>query len=199
METPVENSTVIPNAPKTKKKGTWGETIRFFIIALAIVIPLRMFVAEPFIVSGHSMDPTLQDGEYMIIDQLSYRIGEPKRGEVVVFKYPKNPSVYYIKRIIGLPGETVTISDNTVTVTNAAGTSHVLDEGYIVNKNTYPVSLKTTLGPEEYFVLGDNRPVSSDSRVWGPLDKKFIVGTPLVSLFPVSRIGLRTGDHLFDF
>src|SRR3989338_9340260 len=91
-------------------KEAW-ETVRFIFIALLIVIPIRLFIAQPFIVSGASMDPTFTDGQYLIVDEVSYRFNEPIRGDVIIFKYPKDPKKYFIKRIIGLPRHTVSIDE----------------------------------------------------------------------------------------
>ncbi len=180
----------------TKKKNSWFDTIRFIVIALIIIIPFRMFVAEPFIVNGQSMDPTFVENEYLIIDRLSYRLEKPQRGDVVVFKYPNNPKIYYIKRIIGLPGETLYMKDGSVHIETSSSTTVVLNDTFISNKDksTYPT---VTLTSDQYFVLGDNRPVSSDSRSWGPLEEKFIVGTPFISLFPFNKIDIYPGAYQF--
>lgn len=170
------------------------EIIRFSIIALIIVIPVRMFVAQPFIVSGASMQETFQSGEYLIVDQLTYHLEDPARGDVVVFRYPKDPSKYFIKRIIGVPGDTITIEGSTVTITN---TDHpagmVLNEPYI--KSMRPNNMVTEdLGPREYFVMGDNRDESSDSRVWGVLQRENIIGRALIRLFPPQTFDVLPGD-----
>ncbi|MEK7505968.1 MAG: signal peptidase I [Patescibacteria group bacterium] len=163
------------------------EMAEFALLTLLVVLPIRFFVAEPFIVSGASMEPTFETGDYLIIDQLSYRFHEPERGDVVVFKYPKEPSKYFIKRVIGLPGETVELAGQEVTIKNASQPGgFLLDQSYISFSSD---NFKTViLGENEYFVLGDNRPVSSDSRVWGALPREDIVGRPLVRLLPISEI-----------
>jgi signal peptidase I len=170
------------------------ETARFALITLAIVIPIRLFIAEPFVVSGASMEPTFQNGEYLIVDRLSYNFEEPKRGEVIIFRYPKDPKKYFIKRIIGLPGETVSISGNTINIRNAANPQGFdLDQSYISRQ--IPSTFSMTLKDDEYFVMGDNRPQSSDSRVWGALPEDYIVGRALLRLFPFTRINTLPGDH----
>lgn len=179
------------------KKESWRDTLRFVIIALCIIVPIRLFIAEPFIVSGHSMDPTFSEHQYLIIDRLTYTFHEPRRGDVIVFKYPKDPRVYYIKRIIGLPGETVSISSENTTITTTDKKTIHLNENFVTNKDTRPFQQTTTLGAGQYFVMGDNRPVSSDSRIWGVLDKQYIIGTPVVSLYPLSTLRLHPGAHQY--
>ena len=184
-------------APETpgaveRKKGGFGETVRFIIVSLVIVFGVRYFIAQPFIVSGESMVPTFENGEYLIVDELSYRFREPARDDVIIMRYPLDPKKYFIKRIIGLPGETLAFDGTQITVTSANDKNPiVLDEPFIQNqKDTY---LTVLLKENEYFVLGHNRPASSDSRVWGPLPRKDIIGSPIVRLFPLTRIDWRPG------
>ncbi|MFM2424023.1 MAG: hypothetical protein RLZZ70_412 [Candidatus Parcubacteria bacterium] len=161
-----------------------SEIIRFSLIALIIVIPIRMFIAQPFIVSGASMENTFESGEYLIVDQVSYRFHEPARGDVIVFRYPRDPSKFYIKRIIAVPGDTITIADDVVTITNTESPEgFVVDEPYIKSMIN-GTNLTEVLGEREYFVMGDNRDQSSDSRVWGVLQKERIVGRAYLRLFP---------------
>ncbi len=177
------------------------ELIRIFILALIVIVPLRVFVAEPFIVSGSSMRPNFHDREYLIIDKLSYRFHDPKRGDVIVFKYPKDPSQYFIKRVIGLPGEKVRIDEGHVVVINADHPEgETLDEPYLPNQQvTFGKAETITLGSREFFVLGDNRLASSDSRVWGILPQDNIVGKVWLRAFPLSTFGLIKGNtYQFD-
>src|SRR3989344_3205488 len=175
--------------PRQNPHGFWRgvrEWIQIIVIALIISLPIRFFVAEPFVVNGASMDPTFSTGQFLIVDRLTYRFNEPKRGDVVVFKYPNNPKVYYIKRVIGLPGETLTVNDGFVSILsgdNHASSTLSLEEPYITNSHRSHDNIAVSLGPTEYFVMGDNRTQSSDSRVWGPLDRDLIVGRPLLRLF----------------
>lgn len=169
------------------------ELLKFGFLAAVIVLPLRLFVAQPFIVSGASMVPTFQNGQYLIIDELSYRFKEPKRGEVIVFRYPKDPSQFFIKRIIGLPGETVTIAGGTISITHKDGTPVPLDESYVVNEGNGS-DAHYTLPPGKYFVMGDNRPESSDSRTWGTMPRENIVGRVLLRLLPVPTLSLFPGS-----
>lgn len=164
------------------------EILLFVVLAVVIVLPIRLFLAQPFVVEGESMYPTFDSGDYLIIDELTYRLDDPKRGDVVVFRYPGDPSVFYIKRIVGLPGETVHVERGEVRITTLSGETFTLPEPYVVAEDaTY--TLSTTLGEERYFVMGDNRPKSSDSRVWGALPKENLIGRALVRLLPVSEVG----------
>jgi len=140
------------------------------------------------------MEPAFGSKEYLIVDQLSYRFEEPKRGEVIIFKYPNDPSVFFIKRIVGLPQETVKMQDGKITIKNEEfpdGTP--LEEPYIKEETTD--TFTAILGKGEYFVLGDNRKHSSDSRIWGSLERKFIVGKAFARLLPVTDIEIKPGDY----
>jgi signal peptidase I len=184
---------------ENQKKSNWQsfwELARFALIAIIIVIPIRMFIAQPFIVSGSSMVPTFQDGQYLIVDEISYLVGSPQRDDVVVFKNPSNTKVFFIKRIIGLPGETVDVksSTNEVTITNKEyPNGFKLDQSFIVN--TGGIDAHMELGNNEYFVMGDNRPASSDSRYWGTVPKNLMVGRALLRLLPINKIGFMPGDY----
>ena len=175
------------------KEHPFVEIVRFSIIALIIVIPIRMFVAQPFIVSGASMEETFQSGEYLIVDQVSYHLHEPVRGDVIVFRYPKDPSKFFIKRIIGLPGDTVKIEGSTVTIINETNPNgFIINEPYI--KSMSPDNhLTEKLGAREYFVMGDNRDRSSDSRAWGVLTEDRIIGKAFLRLFPPSALDVMPG------
>lgn len=160
------------------------EIIKIVFIALLIVVPIRYFLFQPFIVRGESMEPNFENGDYLIIDEISYRFREPQRGEVVVFKYPALPSQRYIKRIIGLPGETIEIKDGQVIIYNQ-NNYQILDESSYLFSNVYTSGeIKITLAENEYFVLGDNRPSSSDSRRWGVLPRENIIGRVFLRAWP---------------
>lgn len=166
------------------------EVSKIFIVALAIVVPIRYFLFQPFVVNGDSMLPNFRSGDYLIIDEVSYRFQDPQRGDVVVFKYPKNPSQRFIKRIIGLPGETVEIKDGQITIYDKSGQQQTLSETlYLPASDETYGDVKTTLTNNEYFVLGDNRPYSSDSRIWGPLPRENIIGKVLIRVFPLAALG----------
>lgn len=172
--------------------GAVREILTFIVLAVIIVVPVRYFIAQPFVVEGESMHPTFESGDYLIVDELSYHLGEPARGDVVVFRYPGDPSVFYIKRIIGLPGETVHINRGVTSVSRVDGSTIILDESYVVTEDaTY--SLDTTLGTDQFFVMGDNRPRSSDSRVWGPLPRADMIGRAYIRLLPFNQIGMLPG------
>ncbi len=193
-----ESSTDINSDTPVKEEHPLTEIVRFSIIAILIVIPIRMFVAQPFIVSGASMDNTFHSGEYLIVDQVTYHFDSPDRGEVVIFRYPKDPSKFFIKRVIGIPGDTITIADNKVTITNEEYPDGlVLNEPYIKSMQNSP-SLTETLAEREYFVMGDNRDQSSDSRSWGILQEDRIVGRAFLRLFPPSEVGYLPGTAQVD-
>lgn len=180
-------------------KYVFREIVIFAILALLIVVPFRIFIAQPFIVDGSSMVPTFENGQYLIVDQLTYRFHEPQRGDVITFRYPKNISVFFIKRIIGLPGETVEISpEGKITIDHPGETPFTLSEPYIAQDHPSYTAAKYTLGNDEYFVMGDNRGASSDSRVWGPLPRKDIVGRVILRLLPPSKIGIFPGKSTYD-
>ncbi len=177
-----------------KSEHPLAEIVRFSLIAILIVVPVRMFIAQPFIVSGDSMMETFQSGEYLVVDQVTHYFEDPKRGEVVIFRYPRDPSKFFIKRVIGVPGDTVQIVDGEVTILNAENpTGFVLNEPYI-EPMPQAAPLTETLGDREYFVMGDNRSESSDSRAWGVLQEERIVGRALVRLFPPTELAFLPGD-----
>ncbi|MEK7562557.1 MAG: signal peptidase I [Patescibacteria group bacterium] len=163
------------------------EVLKIFIIASVIVLPIRYFLFQPFIVKGDSMVPNFLSGDYLIVDELSYRFSDPQRGDVIVFKYPKDATQRFIKRVIGLPGETVDVSNGSVTISKD-GKSFVLAEAYIPpDLKTYG-DARTVLGADEFFVLGDNREFSYDSRRWGSVPKKDIIGKALLRILPLAAL-----------
>ena len=143
------------------------EFLKFILITAIIVIPVRLWVAQPFLVSGASMESTFQNGNYLIVDEISYHLRAPKKNEVVIFRYPKDPSKFFIKRIIGLPGESVTENGKT-----------------------------TFLDNDEYFVMGDNRDASSDSRIWGPVKEDLIIGRAFIRLWPLNEMEINPGKQI---
>ncbi|HDO23612.1 MAG TPA: signal peptidase I [bacterium] len=149
---------------KEEKKKEFWEFIKFVIIAVLIVVPVRLWVAQPFIVNGASMEPTYDNGDYLIVDEFSYHFRRPKKNEVIIFHYPLNPSEFFIKRVEGVPGETVKIENKEI-----------------------------KLKKGQYFVMGDNRTNSWDSRKWGPVPEKLIVGRVLVRLWPFNKIEILPG------
>ena len=178
-------------------KGLLKDLFTLAFLIVVVVIPIRLFVISPFVVDGESMHPTFENLDYLIVDEAIYDFKAPARGDVIVFRYPLNPSIFYIKRIIGLPGETVSINRGVVTITTADGKNITLDEPYIVNEDaTY--TKKVSLGAGEYFVMGDNRPNSSDSRVWGTLPRKDIIGRVDLRLLPLNELGFFPGAATYS-
>jgi signal peptidase I len=174
-------------------KNVW-DLVKFAIIALLIVIPIRMFIAQPFIVSGESMIPTFNNGEYLIVDELSYLVGEPVRNDVVIFRFPNDTKRYFIKRIIGMPNEEIIINDGSVTIKNSSyPEGFTLAEPYI--NEQFDTSSSFFTKDNEYFVMGDNRNRSSDSRVWGILPRKLIVGRAYLRLLPINKISHLPGYY----
>lgn len=160
------------------------EVLKIVTITAAIVLPVRYFVFQPFFVNGQSMEPNFHTGDYLIIDEISYRLQEPQRGEVIVFKYPQNPSQRYIKRIIGLPGETVEIKEGKVMIYGENYSGLLDEENYLPGLEYTPGDEKVILSEGEYFVLGDNREHSYDSRRWGVLPESLIIGRTLLKIRP---------------
>ncbi len=179
---------------KTGAGDAWAfiwETAKIIIISLVIIFPIRYYLVQPFFVKGASMETNFHDGDYLLVDELSYRFEPPSRGDVIVFRYPENPSQFFIKRIIGLPGETVEIKSNHVTIFNDQNKEGLtLQEDYLSSSQQTLGNVSVQLGVSEYYVLGDNRLQSSDSRIWGKLDKKFITGRAFIRLWPLTNIGL---------
>jgi len=166
------------------------EIVKIAAIAFVIVAPIRYFIFQPFIVSGASMFPSLESGDYLIIDEISYRFSEPQRGDIVVFNadfIPGYENQRFIKRIIGVPGETVEVLNGQVKIIKD-GQINILNEAYLPqNLKTYG-NAKITLKTGEYFVLGDNRENSYDSRMWGVIDKKEIIGKASFRLLPITSM-----------
>ncbi len=164
------------------------ETIKIVVVSLLIILPIRFFIIQPFFVRGESMAPSFNDKDYLIIDEISYRFNKPQRGEVVVFRFPQEPSQYYIKRIVGLPEETVEIKAGNVIIYNRERPlGFQLKERYLSENTSGEVKIR--LDDNEYFVLGDNRGASSDSRRWGPLGQHLIIGRAWFRAWPVSNAG----------
>lgn len=200
------------NNPRSEDYGIGGiiwELVKMVFWVVVIIVPLRVFLVQPFFVQGASMEPNFEDHEYLIINELGYKTTEVgfsygekeisfftvksfkelKRSDVVVFRYPKNPSTYYIKRIIGLPGEKIEIKDKRVKIFNSENPN-----GFDLDESKYLPSSEETSGDQivelsdqEYFVMGDNRKYSSDSRSWGPVPGKDIVGKVLLRAWPFGR------------
>ena len=197
-----KNLPLVAENQKINKKQIAKEIVIFCIIAFGVIVPFRMFVAEPYIVSGQSMFPTFDTGHYLIVNKISYELGASiKRNSVVVFKFPPSAGVPQevgkdlIKRVIGLPGDTVMENDSVVTISDAIGsTTEVLDQSYVADAQKMPGNFSITLKADQYFVMGDNRANSYDSRYWGVLPREDIIGEPILRLWPISEIGILPGD-----
>jgi signal peptidase I len=195
-----------------KKESYYGtgsfilELLKIFFLAFIIIIPVRAFLFQPFFVQGASMEPNFEDNQYLIINEFGYKetkIGiadkdlftvasfkNLSRGDVVVFRYPKDRSKFFIKRIIGLPGEKIEIKNNQVKIFNNEN-----QEGFLLDETVYLSPAEKTFGDliltlkeNEYFVMGDNRNASSDSRFWGPINKTDVVGKVLVRAWPLNSL-----------
>lgn len=163
------------------------ELTKIVLLAGITVFVVRHFIFKPFYVQGQSMEPTFFEREYLIINQFTYRFRAPERGEIIVFRPPTGVKDFYLKRIIGLPGERVRVENGNVIVCNTE--CHVLDETYLDDTLETEGNVRLTLGPNQYFVMGDNRPHSFDSRRFGAVDESLIVGKIWFRGFPFERIG----------
>lgn len=189
------DSQINPNQDFTfNKKHRWQafseffwEMVRVAIISLIIILPVRYFLIQPFYVKGASMEPNFYDHEYLVIDEISYRFNQPQRGDIVVFKYPKDIKQYFIKRVIGLPGEKVRVADGGIYING-----NKINEAYLSSETETVLPLRgygdVTLAPDEYFLLGDNRTQSLDSRIFGPVKRDFIIGRTWIRGWPFSRV-----------
>lgn len=167
------------------------ENVKILLISLAIILPVRYFLIQPFYVKGASMEPNFYNREYLIVNEIGYRFDDPKRGDVIVFKYPLDKKQYFIKRVIGLPNERVVIDNNSIIIYN----QNLKDEGIKLDESYLDINNKTTgktdiiLEDDEYFVLGDNREHSLDSRIFGILPEDLIVGKAWFRGWPFERFG----------
>lgn len=170
-------------------EGFW-EIFKTIVICCAIILPIRYFLVQPFYVKGASMEPNFHEHDYLLVDEISYRFHPPERGDIVVFRYPQDPQEYFIKRVIGLPGETVTIKEGSVYIADSAGTVTRVKEDYLpsfaetVSQSEEPVVLKN----DQFFLLGDNRNGSKDSRSFGPVHKNFVIGRVFFRGLPLDKI-----------
>lgn len=178
------------------------EFFKIVIISLAIVVPIRYFLIQPFYVKGASMEPSFHDYEYLIVDEISFRFRQPQRGEIIVFRSPNNPGNYFIKRIIGLNNERVVIKNGEVYIYNQN-----FSQGFKLDESSYlPAGLKTsgnvdlTLSEDEYFVLGDNRNSSLDSRSFGPISRKSIIGRVWLRGWPLNQFSkFEIPNYVYNF
>lgn len=169
----------------TKSKSGWLDFLEAVVIALALAMVIRAFLFEPFVIPSRSMEQILEPGDRIIVSKLSYRVAEPERGDVIVFRYPPEPRLVYIKRVIGLPGETLEFRDGVLYVNNRPVGEPYLD-GQVYTHDYGPVSVPAG----SFFVMGDNRNLSEDSRVWGTVPEENILGKAVVLFWPPDRISL---------
>lgn len=179
--------------PKLLRKvgGFFWDIFEVLITAFSLAVAVYLFAFQPHQVNGDSMLPNFHDGEYLLTDKISYRFREPQRGEVIVFRFPQSPKFHYIKRIIALPEEEIMVQDGRILIFNQnrpQGT--ILDESYLdpetltTARKSLPEGVKVKVPEKSYIVMGDNRPRSSDSRTWGFIEKKDIVGRSLIRYWP---------------
>ncbi len=173
-------------------KPWWRETIETILWALVLALILRTFVVQAFWIPSGSMVPTLLPGDRVLVAKFWYWFQEPKRGQIMVFKYPVDPQRDFVKRIVGLPGDVIEIRDGIVSVNGAP-----IAEPYIRNHDLFtltegPVFPKVplTVPKGSYFVMGDNRPNSQDSRFWGVVPKQNVRGPAFIRYWPLDRVGL---------
>lgn len=195
-QTETELAKAVEEINKGEKAGSFWEStglfflevIKIVVIAAVIIIPIRFYVAQPFYVNGASMEPTFEDFDYLIINEIGYRFEEPARGDIVVFRNPEDDSEYFIKRIIGLPGEEVEVENGFVTVRNSVyPTGFVLEESYLAPGTITTGKSSWKLSTNEFFVLGDNREASLDGRIFGPIARERIIGKTAVRAWPVTK------------
>jgi len=181
-------------------KGSDRSILVYTVLAVGLAIVVRFFVAAPYLVSGPSMEPTFENHDYLIVDRLTYDFAQPQRGDIIIFQLPQNTSETLIKRLVGVPGDTVSVSGNTVTITNKEHPKGlVLSEPYLDPADLGGQSgVTVTLGADQYFALGDNRKVSYDSRLWGTLPRKDIIGRVFIRLYPFNAIGALPGEARYS-
>lgn len=170
------------------KKFLWSffEIAETVVIAIAAVVLIRTYIAQPFLVYGSSMSPNFENSDYLLVNELTYRFRFPERGEVIVFRAPGKSGTYFIKRIVGLPGEKVLVDNGKVTIYKN-GQAQILHESYLGSETTGG-HYEIVLGLNQYFVMGDNRGASFDSRSWGPLNDSAIIGMAMLRLWPLNKV-----------
>jgi signal peptidase I len=187
-----------PRLVNVRRIAVFFDVVKILFVAVLLVGLIRIFVAQPFVVSGDSMVPAFQSGDYLIVNELAYKLHVPQRGDIAIFHYPVDPSLFFIKRIIGVPGDTVVVLGGSIFVkTKEGNTEKLLNEPYISVADVTQEVGTTTLGSDEYFVLGDNRNASFDSRIWGPVPSRNIVGRAVARLYPFTGLSLFPGSYTF--
>jgi len=172
-----------------------GELVHVVVISLAIILPIRYFLIQPFYVNGASMEPNFHDHEYLIIDEISYRFSEPERGDIIVFRYPDDPRQFFIKRIVGLPGERIVIANGKVYIyDDEHPDGQTLNEKKYLDNTFTPGDKDIKLSNDEYFLMGDNRTASMDSRAFGPVPRRFVIGKVMFRGWPPEKMQFFTDD-----
>ncbi|MEK7106199.1 MAG: signal peptidase I [Patescibacteria group bacterium] len=194
----MEQTQAIQAEPQRKSRARlFLENVLYIATAVVLAMIVQQFIIRPFVVSGQSMDPTLSSGDYLLIDEVTYRFNEPERGDVVVFRAPPEPTKFFIKRVIGLPGDTVSIKGKEITITNTANPKgFTLSEEFITHESANTMTVTVPQG--EYFVMGDNRAGSFDSRSWGTLPKANLRGRALLRLLPLKEIDYLPGKVNYE-
>lgn len=185
---------------ESTQKGQQRSLFFYTVVALGLALFIRFFVAAPYVVQGASMEPNFHDWNYLIVDRVSYHLDNPERGDIIIFDLPQDTSRSLIKRVIGLPGEAVTLIGGVITIENDTNPQGFkLEEPYLDPQNIGGVGdMRVVLGEDQYFVLGDNRKVSADSRLWGPLPRNDIAGRVLLRLYPLNMIGLLPAEARYS-
>jgi len=176
--------------------GSWFlDLTETLVIGLSIFLVVYLFFMQPHQVNGQSMVPNLDDGDYLLTDKVSYRVGDPQRGDIVVFEAPQaancpiGTGCDFIKRVIGVPGEEVEVREHKVFINGQVLKETYLPDTYTTEPGAYTNGKVIRLNEDEYMVFGDNRPYSSDSRAWGPITKSEIIGKAFFRYWPPSGIG----------
>ncbi|HEX3032383.1 MAG TPA: signal peptidase I [Bacillota bacterium] len=191
-EDKIDTEEKIETTDKPKEKGFWAESLEALVIAAILATIIRVFLYQPFYIPSGSMEPNLKPGDRIIVNKFLYRFTEPKRGDVMVFKYPKDPDRDFIKRVIGLPGDVVELRDSQLYINNQR-----VDEPYLPKGLVVPDFGPVTVPKDSYYMFGDNRNNSEDSRVWGEMPKENIRGKASLLYWPLTRFGLV--KDLMDF
>ena len=179
-----------------------AEITKVIVVSFLIILPIRYYIIQPFYVKGASMEPNFHGNNYLIVDKISYRFHDIKRGDPVVFHYPANPREYFIKRVVALPGESVKIKDGDVYIYNEDYPKGIIlnETDYLGDRKTYSIDNQViTLAPDEYYVLGDNRGSSKDSRSFGPVGRSFIIGKVFFRGWPVDEIKFFLEEKTYNF
>lgn len=165
--------------------------LQSIVVVMAIMVMVYLFIMSPQEISGQSMYPTFENGEYILTNKIEYKLHEPQRGDVIVFKSPRNKDIDYIKRIIALPGDTLSLQEGKYYLNGKKLAENFLSPDLYTFAGSYlQENIEVTIPSGTYFVSGDNRPHSLDSREFGPIPKEDIIGKALIRYWPVDRAGL---------